>query len=120
MDTIIIILITFLIIFHTYAFVLEAFLWQTPRAFKAFGTTKQTAAASQTLATNQGVYNLFLSAGLVWALVAPDPLAYQLKIFFLICIAIAAVTAGVTVSKRIMLIQGAPALVALLLVLASR
>ena len=65
MNILIIVLISIVILFHVYAFILEAFLWQTPRAFKAFGTDKKTAAASQTLAINQGVYNLFLAAGLI-------------------------------------------------------
>lgn len=120
MDTLIVSLIVLLVLFHIYAFVLEVFLWQTPRAFEAFGTNEKTAAASQALATNQGVYNLFLSAGLIWSLFAADPTGYQAKVFFLSCIAVAAVTAGATVSKRIMLIQGTPALLALLLVLLSR
>ena len=113
-------LIVLMILFHVYAFILEAFLWQTPRAFKAFGTNKITAASSQTLATNQGVYNLFLAAGLVWALISTDTTAFQAKVFFLSCIIIAAATAGATVSKRIMVIQGMPALIALLLVVLSR
>ncbi len=120
MDIVITGLIVIMILFHAYAFVLEAFLWQTPRAFKAFGTTKETARTSQTLATNQGVYNLFLSAGLVWSLFASYPISFQLKLFFLSCIVIAAVTAGLTVSKRIMLVQGLPALLALVLVFLDR
>ena len=120
MDIVTATLIIAMVLFHIYAFVLEVFLWQTPRAFKAFGTTKATAASSQALAVNQGVYNLFLAGGLVWALLSTDPVAFQAKIFFLVCIIIAAVTAGVTVSKRIMIIQGAPALLALLLVIFSR
>lgn len=120
MDIAIVSLILIMILFHVYAFVLEAFMWQTPRAFKAFGTNSKTAPASQALATNQGVYNLFLSAGLVWSLLASGPTAFQAKIFFLSCIVVAALTAGLTVSKRIMLIQGTPALLALILVLLSR
>lgn len=120
MNTLVVALIVLMIVFHVYAFILEAFLWQTPRAFKAFGTTKETARSSQTLATNQGVYNLFLAAGLLGSLVAEDPVAYAGKIFFLSCVIVAAITAGLTVSKRIMLIQGTPALVALLLVFLAR
>lgn len=117
MDIIITSLIIVIILFHIYAFVLEVFLWQTPRAFNAFGTTKATAESSQALAVNQGVYNLFLAGGLVWALISTNPVAFQAKIFFLSCIVIAAITAGATVSKRIMIIQGTPALAALLLVI---
>lgn len=120
METVIFILIVLTIAFHVYAFFLEAFLWQTARAFKAFGTTKETAKTSQTLATNQGVYNLFLAAGLVWSLAAVSPTAFQAKVFFLSCIVVAAITAGLTVSKRIMVVQGAPALLTLILVLIAR
>lgn len=113
-------LIILIVLFHVYTFILEAFLWQTDRAFATFGTNKSSAAISQTLATNQGVYNLFLAAGLVWALISTDPVAFQAKVFFLSCIVIAATTAGITVSKRIMVIQGLPALLALVLVVFSR
>ncbi len=120
MEIIIFALIILMILFHINAFVLEAFLWQTPRAFKTFGTNKQTAATSQTLATNQAVYNLFLAAGLMVSLVASDPISFAFKVFFLTCIVIAAATAGLTVSKKIMLIQGLPALLALILVVLSK
>jgi putative membrane protein len=95
-------------------------LWQTPRAFKAFGTNKESARTSQQLATNQGVYNLFLAAGLIASLLFTDPISFAFKVFFLSCIVIAALTAGLTVSKRIMLIQGTPALLALALVVLAR
>ncbi|HUC20637.1 MAG TPA: DUF1304 domain-containing protein [Candidatus Polarisedimenticolaceae bacterium] len=114
------VLVAIIALFHMYVFVLEAFLWKTPRGRKAFSTTAKFAADSHALAINQGVYNLFLAAGLVWSLLAPDPLAAQLQIFFLSCVVVAAVTGGLTVSKRIMLVQGLPAVVALLLVLATR
>lgn len=113
------VLISLIVLFHVYVFVLEAFLWKTDRGMKAFNTTPKFAAASHPLAINQGVYNLFLAAGLIWAIVASDPFGYQLKIFFLTCIIVAAITAGLVVSKRIMLVQGLPALIALLLVLAT-
>ncbi len=113
------ILIAFIALFHIYVFVLEALLWKTPQGRKTFGTTKGFAAASHALAINQGVYNLFLAAGLIWSLFAADALAYQLQIFFLSCIVVAAITAGVVVSKRIMFVQGLPALAALMLVLGT-
>ncbi len=119
MEMVILVLILLMVLFHVYAFFLEAYLWQTPRAFKAFGTTRETAKSSQALATNQGVYNLFLAAGLVWSLAAANPTAFQAKVFFLSCIMVAAVTAGLTVSKRIMAVQGVPALLALILVLVT-
>jgi len=101
---------------HAYILVLEMFLWDTPRGLKAFGTTAEFAKASKTLAANQGLYNGFLAAGLVWGIwlgEAGDPI----KIFFLLCVAIAGFYGALTVGVRILLIQTAPALVALLAVL---
>jgi putative membrane protein len=119
METLANLVILLVILFHAYAFVMEAFLWETPRALKAFGTTAAFAASSRTLAINQGVYNLFLAAGLIWSLVAGYPTGFDAKLFFLACVLVAAGTAGFTASKRIMLAQGLPALLALLLVLVS-
>ena len=120
MNTLIDVLIAIVALFHVYAFVLESLLWQTPRAMRIFGTTTETAATTRTLAVNQGVYNLILATGLFWSLIAANPIAFQLRIFFLICVVVAAVTAGLVVSRRIMLIQGTPALIALILVLVFR
>ncbi len=111
------ILIGLIALFHVYVFVLEALLWQTPAGLKAFNTTATFAAESRSLAINQGVYNLFLAAGLGWSLLAEEPFDFRLKLFFLGCVVVAAVTAGMVVSKRIMLIQGTPAVIALLLVI---
>lgn len=97
---------------HLYILVLEMFLWTTPRGRRAFGTTEAFAAESRVLAANQGLYNGFLAAGLIWGIwlgVAGDPV----KIFFLLCVAAAGVFGAVTVSRRILLIQTVPALLAL-------
>src|SRR5579885_3155763 len=110
------ILVYYLIIFHIYAFALEALLWEKPFVMKIFGLTKDAAESSRALATNQGVYNLFIAAGCAWSLMASDPFKQQIQIFFFACIIIAAITAGLTASKRIMLLQGLPALAALLLI----
>lgn len=95
-------------------------MWETPKTMQSFGTTSETAKSSRTLAINQGVYNLFLVAGLIWSVFAPDPLAYQLKVFFLGCVLIAALTVGLVSSKKIMLMQGSPALLALILIIINR
>ena len=113
-------LVALVALFHAYVFVMESLLWQTPRVMKTFGTNPTTAATTKTLAANQGVYNLFLTAGLIWSLIAANPLAVELKIFFLACVVVAAIAAGITASRRIMLVQGTPALIALILVLLSR
>ncbi len=113
------ILIGLIALFHVYVFVLEAVLWQKPIGLKAFGTTVKFAKESHALAINQGVYNLFLAAGLGWSLVADEAINFQLQVFFLSCVLVAAITAGVVVSKRIMLVQGAPALLALILLITT-
>ncbi|GAA3407274.1 DUF1304 domain-containing protein [Paenibacillus hodogayensis] len=103
---------------HLYILYLEMFMWATPRGLKAFGMTKQAAEASKTLAANQGLYNGFLAAGLIWGLVHPDvAVGHQIEIFFLICVLVAALYGGATAKKSILLVQGLPALIALLLVL---
>ena len=97
---------------HVYIVILEMFLWDTPRGRKAFGTTEDFAKASKVLAANQGLYNGFLAAGLIWGIwlgEAGDPV----KIFFLLCVAIAGIYGAATVGVRILLIQTVPALVAL-------
>ena len=102
-----------------YILILEVFLWTTPRALRAFGMTLEAAEASQTLAVNQGVYNGFLAAGLIWGLVHPNQqVGKQIQGFFLACVLIAAVVGGITAQPSILLVQGLPALLALLSLLA--
>jgi len=101
---------------HLYFLVLEMFLWTKPAGLRAFGQTPEQAAASKVLAANQGLYNGFLAAGLLWSLVAPPELARPLRIFFLGCVIVAGVYGGLTASRKILVLQALPALVALLLV----
>jgi putative membrane protein len=105
---------------HLGFLVLEMFLWNTPRGRATFGTTPEFAAESATLAANQGLYNGFLAAGLVWGLIAADPVGFQAKVFFLACVIIAGLYGARTVSARILLIQAVPAVLALAAVLLSR
>jgi putative membrane protein len=103
---------------HVYILVLEMFLWTTPRALKTFGTKLDFAVASKGLAANQGLYNGFLAAGLVWSLMHGNAIfAFQLKLFFLGCVLVAALYGAWSVRPRIFLVQGLPALLALLAVL---
>jgi len=95
------------------------FLWTTPRARAAFGTTSEFADATKTLAANQGLYNGFLAAGLVWAAVSTDPVRFRAAVFFLACVAVAGVYGAVTASRRIVFVQTVPALVVLGLVFAA-
>ena len=105
---------------HVYILVLEMFLWTTPRGRRAFGTTPEFAEQSKVLAANQGLYNGFLAAGLVWGLIASDPTGFAAKVFFLSCIAVAGVYGALTASRRILFVQTVPALVTLVLVLLAR
>ena len=100
---------------HAYFLILEMFLWEKPAGRKSFRTTAEFAAQSKTLAANQGLYNGFLSAGLIWGIFAGDPV----KIFFLCCVVIAGIFGAFTVSKRIFYIQALPALVGLVLLLVA-
>ncbi|NQX62515.1 DUF1304 domain-containing protein [Paenibacillus qinlingensis] len=103
---------------HLYILVLEMFLWTTPRAMKSFGMTKENAQITKSLAANQGLYNGFLAAGLVWGLVHPDEsIGRSIEIFFLICVLVAAVFGGATAKKSILIVQGLPAVAALIFVI---
>lgn len=94
---------------HAYIVVLEMFLWTGPRGRRAFGTTEEFANATKVLAANQGLYNGFLVAGLVWGLCS-----YQAAMFFLCCVIVAGIFGASTVSRRILLVQSVPAALALL------
>ena len=101
---------------HVYILILEMFLWTTPQGRRAFGTTPEFARESRALAANQGLYNGFLAAGLVWGLLHPAPaFGLQIKVFFLLCVIVAGVYGAATVSKRILVVQAAPAALALIL-----
>ena len=102
-------LIALVALIHVYIVVLEMLLWRTPRGRAAFGTTKEFAEQTAAMAANQGLYNGFLVAGLVWGLLADDPLQWQVETFFLVCVAVAGLLRRVTVSRRILLVQTVPA-----------
>ena len=102
---------------HLYFLVLEMFLWDKPKGMKTFGLTPEKAAATKSLAMNQGLYNGFLAAGLVWGLYAG---AFDFKVFFLACVIVAGVFGAATASRKILWVQAVPGLVALGLVLATR
>ena len=104
---------------HVWFFVLEMFLWQKPIGLKIFKLNSDTARLTAPLAANQGLYNLFLSVGLLWSMVAAPALAWQLKIFFLGCVIIAGIYAGVKVDRRIFFIQGAPGMLVLAMLLVA-
>ena len=118
MDTISKILVAVVALEHVYILYLEMFLWTKPAGMKAFGTTKEVAEASKALAANQGLYNGFLAAGLFWGILQPDAVfAHQIQIFFLVCVIVAAIYGGMTAKRSILVVQGLPALIALIAVL---
>ena len=109
------VIIALVAIIHVYILVLEMFLWTSKRGRKAFGTTAEFAEQSKVLAANQGLYNGFLAAGLVWALLSGGGWeGYKIAMFFLGCILVAGLYGGVTANKRILYIQALPALVTML------
>jgi putative membrane protein len=119
MATVAAVLVAVVAAIHVYIVVLEMLLWRTPRGLRAFGTTQAFADESATLAANQGLYNGFLVAGLVWGLLAADPVGYQVKLFFLGCVMVAGAFGAATVNRRILVVQALPAAVAFVAVLAA-
>ncbi len=110
------ILIVLIALLHLYILVLEIFLWDKPSGLKAFGNTLEKARLTKVMAQNQGLYNGFLAAGLLWSLYAPESYALALANFFLACVLVAGIYGGLTASKKIIYIQALPALVALIAV----
>ena len=105
---------------HVYFLVLEMFLWTKPLGLKVFRNTPEKAQASEVLAANQGLYNGFLAAGLVWSLVGSDLTTLPIRTFFLGCVVVAGVYGGLTASKKILFVQAIPAALALAATLAVR
>ena len=112
-------LVAVVVAIHVYIVILEVFLWRTPRGMRAFGTDQAFADRSAPLAANQGLYNGFLVAGLVWGLLASGTIGFQVRIFFLACVIVAGVFGAATVNRRILFVQAAPAALALAAVVAA-
>jgi putative membrane protein len=106
---------------HVYILVLEMFLWQTERGQKAFAMTAEQAASTATLAANQGLYNGFLAAGLIWGLLYRDRrVGRHIQLFFLGCVAVAGVYGAYSAKLSILFVQALPAAIAGALVLSAR
>ena len=101
---------------HIYIVVLEMLLWKKPFGRKVFGLTSEFAERSAALAANQGLYNGFLVAGLVWGLSLGEA-GFSIKVFFLGCVIVAGVFGALTASRRILWVQAVPGIIALALVL---
>lgn len=103
---------------HIGFLILEMFLWAQPLGLKIFAMKSEQAILTSTLAANQGLYNGFLAAGLIWSLLHPEPIfAKQLALFFLTCVTVAGLYGAYSVSWRILLVQAIPALIALVIVI---
>ncbi|MGE5863977.1 MAG: DUF1304 domain-containing protein [Rhizobacter sp.] len=104
---------------HAWFLVLEMFLWDKPAGLRAFGQSLEQARASKVLAANQGLYNGFLAAGLVWGLTL-GAAGFQVKVFFLLCVLVAGLYGAATASRKILFIQALPAAVGLVLLWLAR
>jgi len=106
-------LVAFVAVEHLYILVLEMFLWTRPAGLRAFGLTPEFAEQSATLAANQGLYNGFLAAGLIWGLTRRED-GYPIRVFFLVCVITAGIFGAVTAKPSILFVQAVPAMIALL------
>ena len=106
-------------VIHVGFLYLEMVLWRKPQGMRIFGTDETFAERSAALAANQGLYNGFLAAGLGWSLLAAEPTAFQVRVFFLGCVIVAGLFGAVTVSRRIIVLQALPAAIALIVVVVS-
>ncbi len=110
------ILIALVAVIHVYILVLEMFLWDTKTGRKAFNLSADFARDTRVMAANQGLYNGFLAAGLLWGLWLGDA-GFPVKLFFLACVLIAGVFGAATASKKILYVQALPALIAMVALL---
>jgi len=116
MSLVINIVVTIVALLHVYFLVLEMFLWDKPAGRRAFGLTKEAAKNTKVLAANQGLYNGFLAAGIIWGLIL-GPAGISIITFFLCCVIVAGIFGAVTASKKILFVQALPAAIGLALVL---
>lgn len=110
------IVVLFVALLHLAFLVLEMFLWDKPIGLKAFGQPRERAQASKALAANQGLYNGFVAAGLLWG-VLQGAAGFEFKVFFLLCVVVAGVFGAATANRNILFIQALPGAIALVLVL---
>ncbi|HEY0859742.1 DUF1304 domain-containing protein [Pseudoxanthomonas sp. F37] len=110
MDVIAAVLVVLVAALHAWFLVLEMFLWTRPAGLKTFRNTPEKAETTRVLAANQGLYNGFLAAGLLWSLLTAQ---WNVVVFFLLCVVVAALYGAWSVSRRIFYVQGLPAIAAL-------
>ena len=117
MNLVAIVLVALVALIHVYIVVLEMVLWTGPRGRAAFGLTPEFAEQTKALAGNQGLYNGFLAAGLVWGLIGPQHLRFGFQVFFLLCVVVAGLYGAATASRKILFVQALPGALALAAVL---
>ena len=103
---------------HVYILIIEMFLWDKPAGLRAFGMKQEFATATKVLAGNQGLYNGFLAAGLFWGL-SLGAAGTSVKVFFLLCVAVAGLYGAATAARKILFVQTVPAVIALALIALS-
>lgn len=111
------IIVVIVALLHVYFMALEMLFWDKPLGLKTFGMTPEKAQVTKVLAANQGLYNGFLAAGLLWGVALGEEAGLAIKVFFLLCVLVAGIHGAATVGRKILFIQGAPAALGLLLVL---
>jgi putative membrane protein len=99
---------------HLYFLILEMYFWEKPLGLRTFGIKPEFAKATRSLAANQGLYNGFLAAGLMWGLILGSE-GYSIKIFFLACVIVAGIFGAVTANRKILYVQALPAIIAMIL-----
>jgi len=119
MSTLASIVITLVALMHVWFLILEMLLWGKPTGLRAFGITPEYAAQTKVLAANQGLYNGFLAAGLIWGLLLGGAEGAHVKLFFLACVLVAGLYGGLTATRKALWIQGLPAAIGIVLMLAG-
>ena len=109
------VLVVFVAVLHLLFLILEMFLWTKPFGRRTFGLSRELAEATKGLAANQGLYNGFLAAGLIWGVMAGDA-GFAIKVFFLGCVIVAGIFGAITAKRSILFIQALPGLLALIAV----
>lgn len=120
METVAGVLVGLVAALHVYIMVMEMFLWERKPGRELSGFDAEMAHATRPLAANQGLYNGFLAAGLIWGLLAANPVGRQVQIFFLACVIVAGVFGCLTANRRILFAQALPGAIALAAVLAAK
>jgi putative membrane protein len=116
LNTVTLVVVALVALLHVYFLVLEMFLWDKPAGLRAFGQTQEMATATRVLAANQGLYNGFLAAGLVWGLIQ-GAAGRPVVLFFLGCVLVAGLFGAATASRKILFVQALPAAIGIALVL---